>query len=165
MYWYWYHNYNADAKLVFSTGERMPTARKEHQCCECDRIIQVGEKYSYFAGRWEDDISSCRRNGRLIVRKTCLKCDQDWKTILRVFRENSLEELDRVYGSLQQAVQDAFDNDLLTEDDQLVKDWLYLEKDLESLSPDQLKEYEERKALAEKRKTLVEMKTYSCPLL
>lgn len=155
MYWYWY--YCADDRLVFSRNP-MPIARKEHQCCECDMIIRVGDKYSYFVGLWEDDNFSYRRNGRFIVRNTCLKCDNDWETVLRIFRENDLGEMGRVYGLLQQAVQDAFDNNLLAADDQLVKDWLYLETDLENLSPEQMKEYEERKALAE-------MRALSCPFL
>jgi len=156
MYWYWYYN-STEARLMFSRNP-MPTARKEHQCCECDTIIKVDDRYSYFVGLWEDDNFSYRRNGRLVVRKTCLKCDNDWETLLSVFRENDLDEMGRVYGSLRQAIWDAFNNGLLTADDQLVKDWLYLEIDPESLSPSQLKEYQERKALAE-------MRACSCPFL
>ncbi|MBQ7607926.1 MAG: hypothetical protein IJU76_08150 [Desulfovibrionaceae bacterium] len=43
----------------------MHTARKEHHCYECGRIIKKGEKYEYARGVWEGDFST---------NKTCLDC-------------------------------------------------------------------------------------------
>lgn len=40
-------------------------ARKNHNCCECDRQIIVGQEYEYSAGKWEGD---------LMDYKTCLDC-------------------------------------------------------------------------------------------
>ncbi len=42
-----------------------PTARKEHKCCECRGVIQAGEKYDYFSGKWDGEMS---------VFKTCSDC-------------------------------------------------------------------------------------------
>lgn len=46
-------------------------ARKEHICCECNRIIKKKEKYRYVFGVWE---------GRSSVFKTCSNClkPQEW---------------------------------------------------------------------------------------
>lgn len=41
------------------------TARKEHQCCECDRTILKGETYEYVSGVW---------SGKFSTYKTCLRC-------------------------------------------------------------------------------------------
>jgi hypothetical protein len=42
-----------------------PKARKEHKCCECSRIIGVGEEYQRWAGKWDGTVESF---------KTCLRC-------------------------------------------------------------------------------------------
>ena len=34
---------------------KTPTARKEHQCCECPTVIKKGERYVRSSGLWEDD--------------------------------------------------------------------------------------------------------------
>jgi hypothetical protein len=42
-----------------------PKARKPHKCSECHRIIQPGEKYERFSGKFD---------GSLFCLKTCLQC-------------------------------------------------------------------------------------------
>jgi hypothetical protein len=46
-------------------SEEFPVARKEHKCCECGRIIKVGEKYQLYKGIWE---------GKAARFKTCMPC-------------------------------------------------------------------------------------------
>lgn len=43
----------------------MRTARKPHQCCECNHPIQPGERYEHVAGKWD---------GRLDTFDTCEAC-------------------------------------------------------------------------------------------
>lgn len=45
--------------------ERYPIARVEHQCCECDRIMEIGERYEVISGVWDGSFSRF---------KTCLNC-------------------------------------------------------------------------------------------
>lgn len=44
--------------------DKMVTARKQHKCCECNRIIEVGEKYRYEAFIGDD----------FCIHKTCRHC-------------------------------------------------------------------------------------------
>ena len=46
--------------------ERHRTARKQHMCCECNRLIEKGEKYLYESGIWKDEPKSF---------KTCVDCE------------------------------------------------------------------------------------------
>jgi hypothetical protein len=39
-------------------------AKKQHQCCECLGTIEVGEKYNYYRGIWDEPYSF----------KVCLDC-------------------------------------------------------------------------------------------
>ncbi len=148
MYW---ENYE-DQRLEFRKDEE-PTARKEHECCECGRIVKIGEKYSYFFGVWQDfDFGAHRFVG---AHKTCLECKQDWDEILEVFHNNGEEDAMIVFGSLKEAIQDAYDASFLTEADQLhlVKKWLGIEPevDVENLSPEGREEYERKETLAQLR--------------
>ncbi|SED96929.1 hypothetical protein [Pseudomonas anguilliseptica] len=54
-------------------AESTPTARKHHQCCECEGSIEPGQKYQLIAGSWE---------GRMHSFKTCMSCleARDWAT-------------------------------------------------------------------------------------
>jgi len=45
--------------------EEQPTARKQHKCCECRRVIEVGEKYN---------IEITVYDGGIKRYKTCLDC-------------------------------------------------------------------------------------------
>lgn len=42
-------------------------AKIQHECCECKRLIEPGEKYEYVSGKWEDEFNTF---------KTCLLCAQ-----------------------------------------------------------------------------------------
>ena len=58
------------------SSERTVTARKPHKCCECGRVIEVGEQYEYVTGVWEGDFctfKTCRHciAVRLWLRKVC----------------------------------------------------------------------------------------------
>jgi hypothetical protein len=42
-------------------------ARKNHKCCECSSPINIGDKYDYSSGKWDDFVGSY---------KTCLECSK-----------------------------------------------------------------------------------------
>ena len=48
-------------------------ARKEHKCCECGEIINIGERYEYTFTVYE---------GAAASHKTCEFCAKEWKRIL-----------------------------------------------------------------------------------
>lgn len=58
-----------DMPEVYS--QKTVKARKKHHCCECRRVIDIGEKYQYTFGIWERTPS---------VFKTCCYClvAQNW---------------------------------------------------------------------------------------
>lgn len=149
MYW----ENGPESRLIFSKNSE-PVAKKEHECCECGKTIKIGEKYSYFVGCWNDD------GNQFGTYKTCSECEKDWNEILDIFHANREHEALRVFGSLEEAVQDAFDAGFLTESDQLIKEWLDIEPevDIDNLSPEKKEEYERQEAV-------VQMRMYSRPLL
>jgi hypothetical protein len=55
-----------DGEMPTVFSDCMRTARKEHKCCECRRIIKIGEKYHFAKGCWE---------GRWAQYKTCEECN------------------------------------------------------------------------------------------
>lgn len=55
---------NIDGNIDTHT-EKIVKARKQHTCCECDKIIEINEKYEYIKGFWEGDV---------VIYKTCLDC-------------------------------------------------------------------------------------------
>ncbi len=50
-----------------------PKARKEHNCCECGRKINIGEKYYYHSGSWGGDFQTY---------KNCSHCDSGAKLLM-----------------------------------------------------------------------------------
>jgi hypothetical protein len=34
------------------------TARKQHKCCECGHVIELGECYEHVVGKWEEQLST-----------------------------------------------------------------------------------------------------------
>lgn len=65
----------------------MPTAQKQHLCCECGGAIQPGEKYERVEGLWD---------GKFSTFKTCPDC-------LALLCEN---EPCRIYGGLRNALRE-----------------------------------------------------------
>ncbi len=142
-----------DQDLIYSRDE-YPTARKEHKCYECGRIIKIGEKYLRFVGLWDD----CPDNIFLAF-KTCLECKKDWDEVLEVFHRNGEEDACRVFGSLSEAIQEAFNEGFLTLRDRLIEKWL----DTSKLSPDERENHGSKEA--ESKKAVAQMRIHSRPLL
>lgn len=138
MYWE-----DGDFRTIFQRFEE-PVARKEHKCCECGKTIKRGEKYSYFVVVWADYCHNCKDFGAY---KTCLECEKDWDDVLQVFHNNKEPDACRVFEALREAIQDAFDEGFLSENDKLVKKWL----DVENLSLKEREEYEKKEAVYQMR--------------
>ncbi len=134
-----YYDDASSFEQIFCGKRRI--ARKEHTCCECGRIIKVGEGYFYFVGLLEDP-----GDLKFATYKTCAMCESDWREILNVFC-GDLEAV-RAYGFLRQAIQEAYDKRLLSESDSLVGAWLDIMR--------------ERR---EKETAVGQMRTFSAPLL
>lgn len=47
--------------------ERWVKARKTHRCCECSRVIPIGETYERTVGKWD---------GEMQTHKTCEPCQE-----------------------------------------------------------------------------------------
>ena len=54
-----------DAEAATFSSTTKPTARKPHECEECDEVIPVGSKYERTEGLWD---------GSWFTYKTCLSC-------------------------------------------------------------------------------------------
>lgn len=54
-----------DCEMPQAFQQKMRKAKKEHKCCECHKIIAVGETYEYSSGVWD---------GRPASFKTCTEC-------------------------------------------------------------------------------------------
>ncbi len=116
---YWDGAYDV---LYKSFGERRPTAKKEHTCCEHEEPkIVVGEKYLYISGMWR---SETRYDGQYFkAYKMCLGCETDWNTVLEIFHENREEDACIVYGNLKEAVWDALDCGFIDGTHPLIQKW------------------------------------------
>ena len=44
--------------------DSFPKSRKQHTCCECGSIIDIGEQYHCFTGMWD----------KFMIFRTCLIC-------------------------------------------------------------------------------------------
>lgn len=71
------------------------TARKDHKCGECFRLIKPGETYEYMAGMWDGIFSTHR---------TCSHCLN-----IRQFVENSVPCFCWAYGSLHDDARDTIE--------------------------------------------------------
>lgn len=97
---------------------RVVTARKDHECCECKKTIKKGQRYQRFDGfwdSWEKDIQSGYESY-----KTCLECELNWREILELLGEES----SHVFSQLEETIKDAFNNGLLNRKSPLVQKWL-----------------------------------------
>ena len=79
-------------------NSRIVTAKKKHECCECDKEILPGSKYEYAAGSWE---------GHFAVYKTCsvclelrneFFCESWFFTQVREYLYNHIQEVDGDLG-------------------------------------------------------------------
>lgn len=68
-----------------------PMARKAHKCCECLRIIQPGEKYQRWSGKFD---------GTFYVQKTCHQCAE----IRRVFTCDGGETVETLWSDMEDVV-------------------------------------------------------------
>lgn len=59
--------------------ETNPKARKEHRCCECRGVIQIGERYEYCTGIWDEPDTF----------KTCHDCVELRDEIAKKFNNNT----------------------------------------------------------------------------
>ena len=65
--------YCDDADPAEFYTETHPTARKDHMCCECGRVIEPGEIYKRVDGKW---------GGMFGTYATCADCEAAWKALL-----------------------------------------------------------------------------------
>lgn len=72
------------------------TARKDHKCGECFRLIKPGESYEYMAGMWDGIFSTHR---------TCSHCLD-----IRQFVKNSVPCFCWAYGSLHDDARDTIED-------------------------------------------------------
>ena len=115
---YWEDDHDKNCGFL---EEKRPTAKKEHDCCECSEKVPIGEKYLRIAGLWKNSVNS----GRYFkAYEMCLKCNEDWNAVLKVFRDNGKEDACIVYGLLSEAVSDAYYEDFIEPHDFLIERWL-----------------------------------------
>ncbi len=72
--------------------ENLPTARKEHICCECGETIHPGDTYHLFRGIWDGEFGSyktcdfCDRvREDLIAEDPCICFRELWKVVDQEF--------------------------------------------------------------------------------
>ena len=71
--------------------ESMPVARKEHICCECGSIIDIGEKYYRISGVWDKKFHTF---------KQCQTCVNVWKeATIKKFRYICFGDLWKTVGN------------------------------------------------------------------
>lgn len=56
-----------DGEIPRAYRQATPVAHKEHTCCECGGIIEVGETYYVYSGVWDSGPETF---------KTCTDCNQ-----------------------------------------------------------------------------------------
>jgi len=70
-------------------------ARKRYKCCECDGVIEIGERYEYVFGLWE---------GYTSTHKTCERCRD-----LRTWVKNNVPCLCIMHGNQDEENENAID--------------------------------------------------------
>ena len=79
-------------------NERHPVARKQHRCECCKKIIDVGERYNYSAGKYDGDF---------FVRHLCLMCSQ----IFSMFCTDALDGEEFVWDEVLEYAKEKFCKD------------------------------------------------------
>lgn len=89
-------------ELPQAYSHETPVARKEHRCCECQGLIQPGERYHRHWGVW---------NGEAATYKVCEDCEAlrsrvdkdevhlDEKTAFGMLWQSALESHDREHAA------------------------------------------------------------------
>lgn len=77
--------------------ERTATARIEHRCCECLKLIEIGEKYISATGIW---------NGAWESHKTCARCDHLKTLTLRKYPPVHDDE-GPIFGELMEYIRES----------------------------------------------------------
>jgi hypothetical protein len=72
-------------------------ARRAHQCCECQGVIQPGDRYEYVSGCWEGEWSHF---------STCVGCAH--------MRDGLACGCGAVFGELAEVVWETFGHDIVT---------------------------------------------------
>ena len=87
-----------DADMPAFCHEETRTARKQHTCCECRRIIQPKEKYQHISGRWDSMVASYKTCQHcLVVQKWLVKECNGY--VIQGLREEIFEHAEQ-YSSL-----------------------------------------------------------------
>ncbi len=124
MYW---EEYDNEEVLVFERNS-VHTARKNHQCCECQMVIRPGERYHRFVGKWENKtFSDAECFGEY---KTCEACEEDWAKLMAVCSyfssEYDFSSFARVFGTLRETMKEAVKLGFLGERNRRYRRWRHL---------------------------------------
>lgn len=69
---------------------KMQVSRKEHMCCECHRLIRIGEAYEYVSGLWDGFWSNQKTCAECVEIRDCYFCsynfEQMWDAMDEEFR-------------------------------------------------------------------------------
>ncbi len=116
-----------DKEVLVFERKSVHVARKNHLCCECQRIIRPGERYHKFVGKWRDNTFSDEYFGEY---KTCEACEDDWDKLMAVCdyfsSEYDLSPLTRVSGALGETIKEAVELGFLGERNRRYRRWMHL---------------------------------------
>jgi hypothetical protein len=121
-----------DEILVFER-ESTHIARKNHLCCECQRVIRHGERYHKFVGKWKYDTFS--DDGHFGEYKTCEACEDDWNKLIKIYMEvyddpsnehDYLFPFARTFGVLRETIEEAVELGFLGEGNRRYRRWIHM---------------------------------------
>jgi len=72
--------------------DKIRKARKQHVCCECQEVINPGEKYHWFKGLWDMGWQEYQ---------TCLKCEELRRSIPREWYQPDGIEFGKLHEALK----------------------------------------------------------------
>ena len=67
------------------------TARKEHHCFECQRVIKIDENYRREAGKWDGFFAEYKTCTECIEIRDAFFCTSSFGTLLSDFRESIMD--------------------------------------------------------------------------
>src|SRR5271167_2541790 len=68
---------STDYDLAEPYSEKIVTAKKDHECTECHRIIKTGEKYQYIWGVWARKTNTFKSCRHCIIPQEWLRAECD----------------------------------------------------------------------------------------